>query len=119
MLSGQYCDKMAWALAAWTAAALGAPYSPDLAFVLSCDPAVCDHVQWALDQWQQAVSAPKTHVPFAVKVAVEPLPPKRILGTFTGCTEDRVCSVSISPKAIPDLVRATLLHELGHVYGIR
>lgn len=103
---------------AWAACVVGAP-APSIAYVLRCDPLVCDHAQWALDQWQQLVVPPARHVPIAVTVDVAKLPPKRILGTFTGCTPERVCSILVSPKAVPDLVRATLLHELGHVYGIR
>ena len=105
------------------AAAVGALFfsapSPMFGYVAWCDPVVCEDVQWALDQWHRVVASPQGVAPYAVTVRVAALPPKRILGTFEGCDSDRACTVLISPKAVPDLVRATLLHELGHVYGIR
>lgn len=103
---------MAVVAAALSLSLFGAP-APSVAYVVHSDDAIRSDLLWAISVWSELLVGPAAQIP--VHAVVQPVGTKQILGTFSGCSP--TCLITIDPRALPDLGRVTLLHELGHALG--
>lgn len=84
-----------------------------VAYATHIDPKLEGDVQWAIAQWSRVLV--NTPEPLPMRFVVEDLHPRKVLGTFFGCSVE--CDIRIDPHAFPALVRVTLMHEIGHALG--
>ena len=94
----------------WLVASLA--IAQKVAWIEHADEKLRSHTEWAINTWSKAI---KGASPRPLSVTIQDVGDKHTLGTFQGCST--TCIITIDPRAFPDLVRVTLIHEIGHALG--